>query len=110
MAIRRLPDISEQANARTEQWLPGQSQVRVLRQDPVKPVPEGTVVAMLYRVTGYDPDCDGSLMARLEPVDVTGESLGDEEPAQGLHPDSCWVLDAPGDLAQLADDNTLEEK
>lgn len=73
------------------------------RRDPVKPVPEGTYVAMVFRVTGYEPDCDGSLMARLEQVDRYGKPSGWEPDRLGLGAASDVVLDEPGDLHHLAD-------
>lgn len=100
MAIRRVPDISSRENARLEP-VPGLRAV-TLRRDPVEPVPVGTIVAHLFRVTGYDPDCDGSLMARLESVNSAGEAGGWEESHLGLYPDAWWIVDEPGDLDALA--------
>jgi hypothetical protein len=68
------------------------------RRDPVEPVPVGTYVAMVFRVTGYDQDCDGSLMARLENVDADGKSTGWEESAIGMYPNCTWIVDRPGEL------------
>jgi hypothetical protein len=55
---------SEEMNFRTEVL----SGFTVFRQDPVEAEPVGTIVMMPFRVVGFDPDCDGSLMARLEHV------------------------------------------
>lgn len=64
----------------------------VPKRNPVKPEPEGTIVLMAFRVTGYDPDCDGSLMARLENIDRDGEATGWEPFAIGLYPDHELVV------------------
>jgi hypothetical protein len=97
MAIRRVPEIAaERENFRLEP-VPG-FHAMTPRRDPVEPVPVGTYVAMVFRVTGYDPDCDGSLMARLENVDADGKTTGWEESAIGMYPDSTWVVDSPGEL------------
>lgn len=101
MAVRRVPEITAgQENLRLEH-VPGLRAV-TLRRDPVKPLPAGAYVAMVFRVTGYDRDCDGSLMARLECVDADGEGTGWEPANLGLHPGSAWAVDGPGDLEALA--------
>lgn len=43
-----------------------------IKRDPVEPEPVGTIVLKVFRVTGYDSDCDGSLMARMENIDSQG--------------------------------------
>lgn len=101
MAIRRVPDISDRENFRIEP-VPG-SVLTTIRRDPVEPVPVGSYVAMVFKVTGYDQDCDGSLMARLVSVDADGEEGGWETDCHGLYPGSDWVLDGPGDLEALAE-------
>jgi len=50
--------------------------MRMIKRDPVEPEPIGTIVVKAFRVTGYDSDCDGSLMARLEQIDKDGETTG----------------------------------
>jgi len=96
MTVRRVPDISGRENARIEP-VSGLRAVTI-RRDPVEPVPVGSYVAMVFRVTGYDPDCDGHLMARLENVDADGESTGWDSTHLGLYPESTWVVDGPGEL------------
>ncbi len=64
----------------------------VARRNPVKPEPEGTIVLMAFRVTGYDRDCDGSLMARLEHIDSKGDASGWEPSRIGLYPESELVV------------------
>lgn len=99
--IRPVPDVSEQENARTvpAKFLPG---AVTTRRDPVEPVPVGSYIACVFRVTGYDPDCDGSLMARLAQVDRTGEPTGWETDSVGLYPDTDVAVDSPDDLHKLA--------
>jgi len=100
MTIRRVPEITaEQENLRVvPASVPPGPRVVMLRREPVEPVPVGSYVAMVFRVTGYDQDCDGSLMARLENVTADGEATGWEMNHLGLYPDSTWVLDRPGEL------------
>ncbi len=62
------------------------------------PVPVGAIVLVAFRVTGYDRDCDGTLMARLENVDVHGEATEWEENAIGLYPDTAWTIDNLNEL------------
>jgi hypothetical protein len=102
MSIRRFPEIgAEQENFRLEQ-LPGLNMHRI-RRDPVEPVPVGTHIAKIFRITGYDPDCDGSLMARLEEVDRDGKSTGWEPDCIGLFPETAVTLDTPGDLHAVSE-------
>jgi len=70
--------------------LPG-TKFDTIRRNSVRPEPEGTTVLFAFRVTGYDQDCDGSLMARLENVDGEGEPTGWEVKSIGLYPD-CGIL------------------
>lgn len=72
---------AEEENFRTEE-VGGFS---LIRKDPVKPEPEGTIVLMAFRVSGYDPDCDGSLMARLEHIDKDLKPTGWEPTNIGLY-------------------------
>lgn len=102
MSIRRLPEITaEQENFRLE---PAGHNVGFIRRDPVEPVPVGSYVAAVFRVTGYDRDCDGSLMARLEQVDREGETTGWTADCLGLYPETDVVVDCPGDLHDLIED------
>jgi len=66
--------------------------IEVIRRDAVKPEIEGKIVLMAFRVTGYDRDCDGSLMARLEHIDKDGEATGWEPRNLGLYPDIGLVV------------------
>jgi hypothetical protein len=66
----------------------------MIRRDPVEPEPVGTIVLMAFRVTGYDKDCDGSLMARLEHIDRDGRTSGWEPTHIGLYPCTDLVVTA----------------
>ena len=101
--MKRVPDISEQENVQIvpiEGW-PG---AVTFRRMPVESVPAGTYIAMVFRVTGYDPDCDGSLMARLEHVDEHGEPTGWTPTSIGLRPSTDVIVDDPGELFRLANE------
>jgi hypothetical protein len=102
--ITRVPEITaEQENWRSVPLFEGGSfpQMHTSRRDPVEPVPVGSYVAMVFRVTGYDSDCDGSLMARLECVNAAGEATGWEPTHLGLYPDDAWLLDGPDALDRV---------
>ena len=105
MSIHALPKPDD--NARLVPFVPeidpSGDRFQTLRRDPVKPVPEGTYVACIFRVTGYDPDCDGSFMARIEQVDSNGKATGWEATHLGLYSTCEVVLDGPGDLHELID-------
>lgn len=81
---------SEEENFRLEP-LAG-TRIAMIKRDPVEPEPVGTIVLMAFRVTGYDKDCDGSLMARLEHIDSEMEPSGWEPNAIGLYPGSELVV------------------
>jgi hypothetical protein len=83
---------AEEENFRTEP-IRG-TNAAMLKCDPVEPEPVGTIVVMAFRVTGYDPDCDGSLMARLEHIDRDGEPTGWEPTNLGLYPNTGLVTTA----------------
>lgn len=105
--MRKIPDITpEQENARLEplaEW-PGGVKAVILKFDPVEPVPLGTTLAMLVRVVGYDPDCDGSLMARLVQIDSNGRETGAEFDHSGLDPDTYVILETPDELHKMIGD------
>jgi hypothetical protein len=93
---------SKEENFRLEPMAADMPNFRFVRRDPVEPVPVGTVIAKLFRVTGYARDCDGSLMARIENIDKTGDATGWEATAIGLYPDSTLVLESPSELHDLS--------
>jgi hypothetical protein len=92
-------------NFRTEP-VPGAA-FDVIKRDPVKPELEGTIILVPFRITGYDPDCDGSLMARLEAIDKDGEATGYTTNCHGLYPSTDLVV-TPEELKALfgANDRT----
>lgn len=98
MSIHPIPEITAEAENFRLEPLPDMPNIKFVRRDPVEPVPVGTYIARVFRVTGYDPDCDGSLMVRMQSVDFDGEPTGWEVDSLGLYPDSSVVLDSPGDL------------
>jgi hypothetical protein len=76
-----------------------------IKRDPVEPEPVGTVVLMAFKVTGYDPDCDGSLMARLSHIRPDGPNdewteSGWNETNIGLYSDDIVVTEE--ELVELA--------
>ena len=106
--MRPIRDVDEQENARIEQ-VGGFS---TIKRDPVKPEPEGTIVLLPFRITGYDPDCDGSLMAQLEGVHVWQgrlESSGLGINRIGLYPTSGIVVTEDELLDMLPDPPEVEE-
>lgn len=100
MTLTPVPKITaEQENYRYEPLAIGPGFNAVMgRRDPVEPVPVGTYIVKVFRVTGYDPDCDGSLMARLAHVDRHGQDTGWEPTHLGLYPDSNLVVEHPSEL------------
>lgn len=62
--------------------------IGVVRRDPVEVEPIGTVILWPVRVVGFDQDCDGSLMPRMEVLDLDEIRGGLEDPDP--------VLAAPG--------------
>jgi hypothetical protein len=82
---------------------PFEQRIMGIRRDPVEPEPVGTVLAEIWRITGYDRDCDGSLMARRERIDRNGNTTGSERVATGLYSDCDVVLDHPGELHDTID-------
>ena len=91
---------AEEENFRTEplfrptdpEYSPELNIAHVIRRDPVAPEPVGTIILMAFRVTGYDKDCDGSLMARLENINKDSEASGWTTDSHGLHPDGDLVV------------------
>ena len=64
-----------------------------VRRNPVEPEPSGTIILIPFRLTGYDPDCDGSLMARLEAIDLDElETTGAKLTHIGLYPPTGFVV------------------
>ena len=95
--IHKLPEVEDHARIVPLLGTPFET----IRRDSIEPVPIGTLIAMIFRVTGYDQDCDGSLMARMEQVDQDGETTGWDVSSIGLYPGSDVILDTAGDLHNL---------
>jgi hypothetical protein len=106
--VKRAPDVSEKEDCKIVP-IEGWPNAVTFKRKPVEPVPVGTYIAMVFRVTGYDPDCDGSLMARFEHVDEQGEATGWEPKNLGLYPTTDIVLDDAGELFRLADEQGNDE-
>lgn len=80
--MRKIREVSaEEENFRLEKFAPRYAWVK---RDPIKPEPEGTIVLLPFKITGYDQDCDGSLMARLSNVGLDLQETGWEEINMGL--------------------------
>lgn len=103
--LRPVREITaEEENFRIQPtFVVGQHTIGGIKRDGVEPEPVGTYVVMVFRVTGYDPDCDGSLMARLEQVDRHGQTTGWEPTHLGLYPDTDLVVDDPETLWRLSE-------
>lgn len=82
---------AEEENLRLERTNPTNGFVTIKR-DPVEPEPVGTIVLRAFRVVGYDRDCDGSLMARLESVDKDGNETGWDPDHISLSSDCSLVI------------------
>lgn len=95
--MRPVRDISDQENFRLESKPP----FVVPKRDPVEPEPAGTIVLKAFRITGYDQDCDGSLMARMENIDKHGEITGWTPSRIGVGPDTDIVVTTEELLALL---------
>lgn len=92
--LRPVRTISaEEENFRVE--VVGEMRPPVIRRDPVEPEPIGTYVVQVFRVSGYDQDCDGSLMARMENVDNEGNTTGWCVDKIGLSWNDTLVVDHP---------------
>lgn len=65
----------------------------IIRRDPIEPEPAGTIILIPFKITGYDPDCDGSLMVRLAAIDSSGNETGWEVDSIGLYDDIGLVIE-----------------
>ena len=104
--MKRVPEITaEQENFRTVPLFDNglHPNMQTIRRDSVEPVPVGAVVAKLFRITGYDQDCDGSLMARMENIDASGAAPGWEVKCIGLYHASSWVLESSAEMDRLCE-------
>lgn len=79
----------EEENFREAPICPG---MVTFKRDPVEPEPIGTLVLMAFRITGYDQDCDGSLLPRLEQISEDGSATGWDPRGVGINPSSDIVV------------------
>lgn len=91
---------AEEENYRLVELVPGNPRFVTSKRDSIEPEPVGTVILKAFRITGYDPDCDGSLMARLESIDCDGEASGWRPDHISLYPESALVV-MPEELKKL---------
>lgn len=92
--MRLIRTITETEDNFQVEPLPG-TQAGIVRHDFAKPEPEGTIVLLAFRITGYDRDCDGSAMARLEALYLSDGKLepsGWEEDGIGIGDDTGFVV------------------
>jgi hypothetical protein len=87
--VKKITAIEEYFS--TVELIPGNSRFMMSKRDPIEPEPVGTIIITAFKITGYDPDCDGSLMARLAQIDKNGENTGWTQNAIGLYPDTDIV-------------------
>jgi hypothetical protein len=89
--MRKIREItSEKENFRLEPFAPN---AVIVKRDPIEPEPIGTIVLLPFKITGYDKDCDGSLMARLANIELDSlEETGWEESNIGLYPEDGFVV------------------
>ena len=100
--IRKIKEITaEEENFRVEQS-PVDSRIGVIKRDFVAPVPINSYIIKVFKVTGYDQDCDGSALARLAAVDNKGDTTGWVQHNIGLYEDTGWLIDHPEELDELA--------
>jgi len=81
---------AKEENFRTER-LYGTS-YDVIKRDPIQPEPIGTIVLKAFRITGYDRDCDGEMLARMECIDNKLRETGWEVNCMGLYPRTTIVV------------------
>ena|SRR3990170_1213188 len=95
--MRPIRDIDEMENPRIVP-VPNWPNAVTVKRDAVEPEPVGTIVLLPFRIIGYDRDCDGSLMARMD--NVMRWEYGDDRLAEtgwevthiGLSPDDGFVV------------------
>ena len=63
---------------------------------------------MPFRIVGYSPDSDGSLMAELQSIDRQGDSTGSVVRNVTLYPDVALALRDRAELSGLFEDDEDE--
>lgn len=71
--MRIVKDVDEKENFRLVP-VKGTNIVNPKREF-IEPEPVGTIVLLPFRITGYERDCDGSAMAKLENIFVHDDKL-----------------------------------
>lgn len=89
--MRKIREItSREENFRLEPLAPG---CVTPRRDSIQPEPIGTIILLPFKITGYNKDCDGSLMACLANIELDSlEETGWEESNIGLYPGDGFVV------------------
>lgn len=100
---------AEENNFRTVELIPGNPCFMMSKRDPIEPEPIGTIIITAFKITGYDPDCDGSLMARLEHIDKKGETTGWVADAVSLYPETDIVCTIDEWKQLFTDNKTLNQ-
>lgn len=68
------------------------TKMHIVKRDGVEPEPVGTIILTAWRITGYSPDCDGSLMAKMDAIDCNGDETGWSTNNIGLYPSTDLVV------------------
>ena len=93
--MRKIREVtSEEENFRLEPMFSNSAiDARMVKRNSVEPEPIGTIVLLPFKIVGYDKDCDGSLMARLENIELDSfEETGWNESNIGLYPNDGFVV------------------
>jgi hypothetical protein len=85
--MRSPRDVRAKENFRVE---PASGRIGIIKRDFVKPEPEGTIILMAFRITGYDRDADGSAMIRAEALMLEDDGRFE---ATGLEVDHIGLYD-----------------
>ena len=85
---------AKEENFRTEELIPGNNRFLISKRDSIEPEPVGTIVLMAFKITGYSPDCDGSMLGEFEHIDKNGEPTGWCPHSIGLYSDTDLVVDS----------------
>lgn len=89
--MRRIREIAAEEEGFRLEPVAG-SRLANIRRNAVEPEPVGTIILKPFRIVGYDPDCDGSLMARLAALDGELNETGWVADRIGLYPSTGLVV------------------
>ena len=89
--MRKIREItSKEEGFRLEPFAPNAVMVK---RNLIQPEPVGTIILLPFKITGYNKDCDGSLMACLANIELDSfEETGWEESNIGLYPNDGFVV------------------